>query len=67
MSSRPTLSDGTGVNHRSLVDFCRRANATLIEEGELDSAYYFEMLEEFLVQDVANGKPFVFTNKVFGL
>jgi len=67
MATRPTLSDGTGVNHRSLVEFCRRAAATLAEDGAGDGAYYFEMLEEFLVKDVANGKPFVFSSKVFGL
>lgn len=64
---RPQLSDGTGINLRSLTEFVREARQALIEAGEEDSAYYFEMFEEYLTKDVVNGKPFGFTYKVFGL
>lgn len=64
---RPTLSDGTGVNLRSLTEFVRQARVALIQEGEQDAAHYFEMFQEYLEKDVANGKPFGFTYKTLGL
>lgn len=64
---RPALSDGTGVNLRSLVEYVRSAQIALKENGEDDAAHYFEMLETYLVQDVSNGKPFGFTYKSLGL
>lgn len=64
---RPALSDGTGVNLRSLTEFVRQARVALIQEGEQDAAHYFEMFQEYLEKDVANGKPFGFTYKSLGL
>lgn len=64
---RPNPSDGTGVNLRSLIDYVRSAKAALNEASEEDAAHYFEMFEEYLVKDVANGKPFGFTYKTLGL
>jgi hypothetical protein len=66
-AKRPQLSDGTGVNLRSLVDFLRSAQVSLRDNGEDDAAHYFEMFEEYLVKDVSNGKRFGYTDKVFGL
>jgi hypothetical protein len=66
-AKRPQLSDGTGVNLRSLVEFVRSAQVALRDSDEEDAAYYFEMFEDYLVKDVANGKQFGFTSKVFGL
>lgn len=66
-SKRPTLSDGTGVNLRSLTDYVRQARTALIQEGEQEAAHYFEMFQEYLEKDVANGKPFGFTYKTLGL
>ena len=66
-AKRPNLSDGTGVNLRSLTHYVRDAKAALIQAGEDDAAHYFEMFEEYLVKDVANGKPFGFTYKSLGL
>lgn len=64
---RPTPSDGTGVNLRSLIEYVRSAKTALQQSDEEDAAHYFEMFEEYLVKDVANGKPFGFTYKTLGL
>ena len=64
---RPSLSDGTGVNLRSVTEFVRLAKQALEEEGEQEAAHYFEMFETYLVEDVARGKPFGFTYKTLGL
>lgn len=64
---RPTLSDGTGVNLRTVVDYAKQATAALREAGEDDAAHYFDMFYEYLIQDVANGKPFGFSYKSLGL
>lgn len=64
---RPSLSDGTGVNLRSVTEFVRLAKQALEEEGEREAAHYFEMFETYLVEDVARGKPFGFTYKTLGL
>jgi hypothetical protein len=66
-AKRPMLSDGTGVNYRSLVEYTKQAAVALRQEGEDDAAHYFEMFHEYLIQDVANGKPFGFTYKSLGL
>ena len=65
--SKPQLSDGTGVNLRSMVDYSKQAAIALRNEGEDDAAHYFEMLTEYLIKDVSNGKPFGFTYKSLGL
>lgn len=66
-AKRPQLSDGTGVNLRSVTNYVREAKVALTQAGEEDAAHYFEMFEEYLVKDVANGKPFGFTYKSLGL
>lgn len=66
-AKRPQISDGTGVNLRSVVDYARAASAALREAGEDDAAHYFEMFEDYLIKDVSNGKPFGFTYKTLGL
>lgn len=66
-AKRPQLSDGTGVNLRSLTTFIRQARGALLEAGEEDAAHYFEMVQTYLEEDVAKGKPFGFTYKVLGL
>ena len=63
----PTLSDGTGVNLRSVVEFARSAAEALRDSEEEDAAHYFEMLETFLIEDVSKGRPFKFSYKVLGL
>lgn len=67
INKRPTLSDGTGINLRSLLNFTRAAQKALEEEGEEDAALRFELFTEYLEKDVANGKPFGFTYKTIGL
>lgn len=64
---RPTLSDGTGVNLRSVLAYCKSAVVALEDIGEEDAALRFEMLAEYLQKDVANGKPFAFSHKSLGL
>ena len=64
---RPQLSDGTGVNLRSLVDYTKAATQALEEAGEEEAAHFFGMFYEYLIKDVANGKPFGFTYKSLGL
>lgn len=64
---RPQLSDGTGVNLRSLVDYTKAAVEALNEAGEEEAAHFFDMFYEYLIKDVANGKPFGFTYKSLGL
>lgn len=66
-AKRPQLSDGTNVNLRTVTNFVRDAKVALIQAGEEEAAHYFEMFEEYLVQDVASGKPFGFTYKALGL
>jgi hypothetical protein len=66
-AKRPQLSDGTGVNLRSVTNYVREAKVALIQSGEEEAAHFFEMFEEYLVKDVANGKPFGFTYKSLGL
>ncbi len=66
-AKRPQLSDGTGVNLRSVTNFVREAKVALTQSGEEEAAHFFEMFEEYLVKDVANGKPFGFTSKTLGL
>lgn len=64
---KPQLSDGTGINLRSLLAYARSAQKALEQEGEEDSALRFELFAEYLEKDVANGKPFGFTYKTIGL
>lgn len=64
---KQTLSDGTGVNFRSLLSFVKSAESDLRESGYDDSADYFENIAEWLEKDVANGKPFRYTGRVLGL
>ena len=66
-AKRPQMSDGTGVNLRSVTEYVRQARVALIQAGEEDAAHYFEMFETYLVEDVSNGKPFGFTYKSLGL
>jgi hypothetical protein len=55
------------VNLRSVVDYAKQAATALQEAGEDDAAHYFDMFYEYLIQDVANGKPFRFSTKSLGL
>jgi len=64
---RPQLSDGTGVNLRSVAEYAKAAVVALNEAGEEDAAHYFDMFYEYLIQDVSNGKPFGFSYKSLGL
>lgn len=66
-AKRPRISDGTNVNLRTVADYAKAATAALKEAGEDDAAHYFDMFYEYLIQDVANGKPFGFTYKSLGL
>lgn len=66
-AKRPQLSDGTNVNLRTVAEYTKQAAAALQQAGEEDAAHYFEMFHEYLIQDVANGKPFGFTYKSLGL
>lgn len=55
------------VDLMSLIKFVSTASVALAESGEEDAAHYFGMFEEYLREDVANGKPFGFTYKALGL
>lgn len=66
-SNNYSLSDGTGVNLRTVADFALNAREALIEAGEDEAAHYFDMFHEYLIRDVSNGKPFGFTYKALGL
>lgn len=66
-AKRPQLSDGTNVNLRTVADYAKQAVVALKEAGEDDAAHYFDMFYEYLIKDVANGKPFGFTYKTLGL
>jgi hypothetical protein len=74
MNQRPgkthsaAATDGRqNVDLMSLIKYAQAASAALKQEGEEDASHYFEMFEEFLRKDVANGKPFGFTYKSLGL
>ena len=60
-------SDSQNVSLRSLIDYVKSAQVALKESDEDDAAHYFEMFEDYLRNDVANGKPFGFTYKSLGL
>ena len=66
-AKRPQISDGTGVNLRSLIQYVRQAREALVVENEEEAAHYFEMFQTYLEEDVAKGKPFGFTYKSLGL
>lgn len=66
-AKRPQLSDGTNVNLRTVADYAKQAAVALRESGEDDASHYFDMFYEYLIKDVANGKPFGFTYKSLGL
>lgn len=55
------------VDLGSLIKFVSTAAVALSESGEDDAAHYFGMFEDFLREDVANGKPLGFTYKALGL
>lgn len=55
------------VDLMSLIKFVQQAGVALAESGEEDAAHYFGMFEDFLREDVANGKPLGFTYKALGL
>jgi hypothetical protein len=61
------LNDRADVSLRSLIDYVKQAHAACEEVGEEDSALRFEMMLDFLQQDVVNGKPFKFSYKSLGL
>lgn len=55
------------VDLAALIKFVADARFALEQEGEDESALRFELFEEYLREDVANGKPFGFTYKALGL
>ena len=64
----PTLSDGTGVNLRSLIDYTKQAVVALNDCGEEEAAHYFDCFLDYLTLDVAgSNKPFGFSYKSLGL
>jgi hypothetical protein len=74
MNQRPgkthsaALGDSQNVPLRSLIDYVKNARVALNETDHEDAAYYFEMFEDFLRTEVANGtKPLSFTYKSLGL
>ena len=64
---KPSLSDGTGVNLRTLIDYTKQAVVALEQSGETEAAHYFDCVYDYLTKDVINGKPFGFTYKSLGL
>jgi hypothetical protein len=62
-----TLNDGHNISLRSLIEYVRNAKIALEDDAKDDAAYYFEMFEDFLKTDVANGKPLSFTYKSLGM
>jgi len=68
MIKNPTLSDGTGVNLRSLIDYTKQAVVALNDSGETEAAHYFDCFLDYLTLDVAGmNKPFGFSYKSLGL
>lgn len=68
------MGDGMSIPYRDVLEFVRAARNELLTRcsNELnstgdDSYLWFEMIEDFLVEDVARGKPFKFSTRVFGL
>lgn len=58
---------GSAIPLSQLIRFVRAAQAALEKHGEDDSALRFEILGDYLQEDVVNGKPFEFTTKTLGL
>lgn len=55
------------VDLAALIKYVSAARVALEQEGEEESALRFELFEDFLRNDVANGKPLGFTYKSLGL
>lgn len=64
---KPQLSDGTGINYRSLLAFLKAAENDLRYESYDDTADILENMIEWLENDVANGKPFEYKSIILGL
>ena len=61
------LSDGTGVNLKSVIAYAKAAQLALEEAGDSVAAMRFECFADYLMCDVANGKPFKFSSRSLGL
>lgn len=55
------------VGLRALVDYVRAAKQALIESGEEDAAHYFEMFEEYLINDYKPSEGLKFKSIQLGL
>lgn len=73
MNQRPAKTHAAAGNDRQSIDlsnlikFVSTARVALEQEGEEEAALRFELFEDYLRNDVANGKPFGFTYKALGL
>ena len=64
-----SLNDSGGGNIAlgDLIKFVRSAQDALEQTGESDSALRFEILGDFIENDVVAGAPFKFSTKALGL
>lgn len=58
---------GGNITLKDLISFFAQAEDALRSEGEEDSALRFEIVKDWLTEDVAKGAKFTFSTKVLGL
>jgi hypothetical protein len=58
---------GGNITLQQLISFFAKAQDALEGAEEPDSALRFEIVKDWLKEDVTNGAPFVFSTKVLGL
>lgn len=58
---------GGNISLKDLISFVDQAQKALEQANEPDSALRFEILGDFLKEDVTNGTPFRFTTRALGL
>ena len=61
------LGDGSKIDFRQLVNYVHNARIALEKEGFEDAAFRFEMFEEFLRHDYANGHAMEFKTRHLGM
>lgn len=58
---------GGNITLKQLIEVIRGCQTALEEIGEEDSALRFEIFKDYLENEVTNGKPLNYTNKLIGL
>jgi len=58
---------GGNISLKSLIKVIRSIQAELAGSDEFDAEVRFEIFGDYLENEIANGKPFVYTSKMIGV